>query len=326
VYTLCCSAKLRERLRVTPAAGRSAPATTRLGDWYATPLKFDEEQVLAISVKTLLPVLVATGPEATLPARLAAAAGEVLRALGVPAAAVDDEVAAMQDWACGQTTRRTVNRALTDFEWSLEARRTESGPAPLPELALWLAEAPCTAINWQAPDEATRALFGQSPKRHRFEADAAAGARRKATAAAAGWSPALSVGVEEIDRQHQELFAVFGALVEGMNAGREPGSLARLIDFLGRYVVEHFGAEERWMRSCAYPEYEAHKTEHDAFVADLRLMRERLRQEGPSQTLAVSLSGRIRSWLSFHIGGADRVMGAYLQAHDVRMTAQEPTG
>lgn len=317
MYTLCCSAKLRERLRVTPA-GRPEAVTTRLGDWYATPLKFDQEQVLAISVKTLLPVLVATRPEDTLPQRLASATGEVLRALGVPPAAVDDEVASMHDWACGQTTRRTVNRALTDFEWSLEARHAELGAAPLPELALWLAEAPCTAINWQAPDEATRALFGQSPKRHRFEADAAAGARRKATATAAGWSPSLSVGVEEIDRQHQELFAVFGELVEGLNAGRGPASVARLIDFLGRYVAEHFGAEERWMKSCDYPDFAPHKAEHEAFVADLKLLRERLRKEGPSQPLAVSLSGRIRSWLSFHIGGSDRAMGAYLQAHDVR--------
>lgn len=320
MYTLCCSAKLRERLRVTPAAGRPPAATTRLGDWYASPLKFDEEQVLAISVKTLLPVLVETRPEASLPARLAAALGETLRALGVPPAAVDPELAAMGDWACGQTTRRTVNRALTDFEWSLEARRAEAGPAPLPALALWLAEAPCSAINWQAPDEATRALFGQSPKRHRFEADAAAGARRKATATAAGWSAALAVGVGEIDRQHQELFAAFGDLAEGMAAGRAPSTVARLIDFLARYVTEHFGAEERWMQACDYPAYPEHKAEHDAFVADLKQARERFRAEGPSEALAVSLSGRIRSWLSFHIGGSDRAMGAYLQAHDVQLT------
>ena len=54
------------------------------------------------------------------------------------------------------------------------------------------------------------------------------------------WTEALSVGVEEIDAQHRELFRRAARLLEGIHAG-EPEELGALLDFLYRYAVEHFG-------------------------------------------------------------------------------------
>ncbi len=319
VYTLGCTAKLRERLGTPPAEARPQP-TTRLGDWYAHPLKHGE-LVLCVSLETLLPVLVPLAPEATLALRVAKAVGEVLRALGVPPADADAEVAAMRDWACGRSTRRWINDAMVDLEWQLESR-TGDGPGPSHlELSLFLAETPSSVIGWRSPDEATRERFGLSPLRHRLEsasppvrpAGGAAPPKKAPGASGIAWTPLLAVGVPEIDRQHQALFAAFAELVDAVLAGQAAGQVSRLLDFLARYVVEHFSAEERAMQASAYPGSAAHKAEHDAFVAELQALRDQLRRDGPNDALAAALGGRVRSWLSFHIGGSDRAMGRHLQ-------------
>ena len=315
MYTLGCSARIRERLGVRASEKRGA-ATTRLGDWYAHTLA-ETDTVLAVSLETLLPVVTTLAPEAGLLPRLAHAAGEVLHALGVPADAAAAELAEMETWSCGKTTRRWVNNAMTDLEWLLEARLTGERSTPL-ELSLWLAETPCALLGWKSPDEATRAVFGLSPLRHRFELPASRGTAAPPVeppgrAAPPVWSPALAIGVEPVDRQHQGLFVAFAALGDGRLAGRSAGEAARMLDFLARYVVEHFATEERLMIESQYPGFAAHKAEHDALVAELKTLREQWRTDGPSDTLATALSGRIRSWLSFHIGGSDRAMGQHLQ-------------
>ncbi|HEX9051709.1 MAG TPA: hypothetical protein VF841_14355 [Anaeromyxobacter sp.] len=51
------------------------------------------------------------------------------------------------------------------------------------------------------------------------------------------WTQALSVGVEEIDAQHRELFRRAARLLEGIRGG-EPEELGQLFDFLHEYAVE----------------------------------------------------------------------------------------
>jgi hemerythrin len=60
------------------------------------------------------------------------------------------------------------------------------------------------------------------------------------------WTDSLAVGIPEIDQQHQELFLRLERLLRGI-VGGEREEVGRLLEFLGDYVVRHFGAEERWM-------------------------------------------------------------------------------
>ncbi len=82
------------------------------------------------------------------------------------------------------------------------------------------------------------------------------------------WTSALSVGIEEIDVQHQELFRRAERLLAGLHQG-EPEEIGGLIDFLHEYAVVHFGAEEAAMRAASFPGYVRHKAEHDRFIGDL---------------------------------------------------------
>ena len=60
------------------------------------------------------------------------------------------------------------------------------------------------------------------------------------------WDPALALGHAEIDRQHEEMFRRFAALVAAMEADA-PRDVELLFDFLGEFVASHFAAEERLM-------------------------------------------------------------------------------
>lgn len=79
MFTLCCTKKLLDRIRVKPDP-RPPPSTTKLGDWYAATLNLERERlVLCVSELTLLPVVVPTVGAATdLNAKLARGLRETL--------------------------------------------------------------------------------------------------------------------------------------------------------------------------------------------------------------------------------------------------------
>ncbi|MHB9035807.1 MAG: hemerythrin domain-containing protein, partial [Armatimonadota bacterium] len=54
------------------------------------------------------------------------------------------------------------------------------------------------------------------------------------------WTPDLAVGVREIDDQHRELFKRVNDLLEAMSKGKGRDEIAKVVAFLGNYVVTHF--------------------------------------------------------------------------------------
>ncbi len=130
------------------------------------------------------------------------------------------------------------------------------------------------------------------------------------------WTPALSVGVEEIDAQHRELFRRAARLLEGIRSG-EPEELGQLVEFLHRYAVEHFGAEEERMRRTRYPGYARHKAEHDRFIGDLLALADEHDRKGAGAFMSLKVNHWLTQWLREHVSGTDAELGKFL----VRRTA-----
>jgi len=129
------------------------------------------------------------------------------------------------------------------------------------------------------------------------------------------WTPALAVGVPEIDAQHQELFRQVDVLVVAMVKNESPAEVAGLMNFLGEYVLEHFGSEEALMAKVGYPGATTHKQEHDRFVSGMSSLRERLDRDGPNPRLALELRQVVLGWLSDHIPRADVAMARWIAAN-----------
>jgi hemerythrin len=125
------------------------------------------------------------------------------------------------------------------------------------------------------------------------------------------WTEDLSVGVDEIDEQHRELFRRAGKLLEGLKKG-EPEEIGGLIDFLHEYAVEHFGAEEEHMRNKRYPGYVRHKAEHDRFISDLLALAREHDRKGAGAFMALKVSHWLVQWLKEHVSGTDAELGRFL--------------
>jgi hypothetical protein len=159
VLSLRCTKKLLDRMRIDPEPHPPTP-TTILGDWYANLLYVGKQQlILAVSEKTLLPVVVPAVDAKLLPRRLPEALFDVLKALGISWNAIDREMREMQQVVVGRTANRRVLGTMNDLAFALPYRR---GDESLSRLALWLAETPCSPIKMNSPDRETKAAFAES--------------------------------------------------------------------------------------------------------------------------------------------------------------------
>ena len=89
--------------------------------------------------------------------------------------------------------------------------------------------------------------------------------------------------------------------------------LNRTLTFLGKYVTDHFGTEERYMDRYGYPASRYHKQEHADFVAEFVKAKEKIDKEGASLALLFQMQKRIVEWLNNHIRKEDKALGVYLK-------------
>lgn len=130
------------------------------------------------------------------------------------------------------------------------------------------------------------------------------------------WTRNLAVGVVEIDDQHRELFTRINRLSAALDASAAEAELRTLFLFLETYVIEHFGNEERYMDDFAMHNYagaEHHKSEHKAFIRDLREYRSDLEVAAPNSQFIEEFKRWMRNWWMTHIQHVDKDLGAFLQ-------------
>ncbi len=125
------------------------------------------------------------------------------------------------------------------------------------------------------------------------------------------WTPALAVGIEEIDAQHQELFRRAERLVSALRAG-DRSEVLPLLAYLREYVDLHFEAEERLMKRVGYPGMEGHVAAHRAFREDFVAMVDDFQRSGPTALVALTIHNWLSDWLRKHIGGVDTELARYV--------------
>jgi hypothetical protein len=158
VFVLRCTKKLLGRIGAAPGSkDEPAKSTTRMGDWTANIFIIRRQQlVLGVNNKTLLPVLLPIAPAKTFLVRFTEAAGEMLMALGVDRPKALAEMSAMNECLVAPTNDRRVLGTINDFGRMLEVYLDGR---PMPEVALHLAEAPCSPIGMERPKDAACELF-----------------------------------------------------------------------------------------------------------------------------------------------------------------------
>jgi len=124
------------------------------------------------------------------------------------------------------------------------------------------------------------------------------------------WTPALSVGVPEIDAQHQELFRRAERLITALRGG-DRTEVARLVRYLTDYVQLHFSAEERYMRDLGFPGLDGHQAAHETFREDFAELAAEFERKGPTALVALTMHNWLSDWLRMHVGGLDVEIGRF---------------
>ncbi len=124
------------------------------------------------------------------------------------------------------------------------------------------------------------------------------------------WNDSYSVRVREIDEQHQRLIALINALYEAMTSGRGKDVLSSTLSELVDYTRSHFSYEEQRMRACQYPDYAAHKKEHEALTE--RVVQLQKRHEMGEAALTVEVMVFLKEWLTNHILEKDKKYSPYM--------------
>jgi len=130
------------------------------------------------------------------------------------------------------------------------------------------------------------------------------------------WTPKMSVGIAEIDKEHQGLFGIMNRLHEAMLSGQGKEALRQVLIELGQYTKDHFGREEALLRSHGYPFLADHLKLHEAFRKKIT----EIDAQAKAGTVALSVSTLefLRDWLSQHILGIDMKYKDFLTSKGVK--------
>ncbi|MEW6488256.1 MAG: hemerythrin domain-containing protein [Thermodesulfobacteriota bacterium] len=115
------------------------------------------------------------------------------------------------------------------------------------------------------------------------------------------WKPEYALGVDEMDRQHREIFVLLAKLEESL-AGEGEGTNLRALAAVRQHALHHFCAEESLLEGVRYPNLVQQRVQHRRFV-------ERLRQAEASASedrLSLEEVHGLQSWILGHVVGLDR--------------------
>jgi hemerythrin len=124
------------------------------------------------------------------------------------------------------------------------------------------------------------------------------------------WNDNFSVGIKEIDAQHQCLIELVNKLHDSMKAGKGNAVLGPVLEDLLKYTQFHFSTEEKYFRKYGYPEYLQHKQQHDDLTQKALELKSNF--EKGKLTISIEVMNFLKDWLSSHILGVDKKFGPFL--------------
>ncbi|MEZ5936814.1 MAG: bacteriohemerythrin [Hyphomonadaceae bacterium] len=126
------------------------------------------------------------------------------------------------------------------------------------------------------------------------------------------WSPALDVGVSEMNDEHKHILDAMNKLYAAHEAGVTGAEINRLVAQLGKVATEHFAHEEAFMASINFPQLATHKGVHT------RLLETYAKHAGDIEAAGGQVGKDffdfLKYWLTAHIKGIDVKYGQHAGA------------
>ena len=136
----------------------------------------------------------------------------------------------------------------------------------------------------------------------------------------ASWTEELSVGVDALDEDHRQLFAMVNGLFDAIEGGTGGELLAALFDALVDYTRGHFAREEALMAARHFPGLAAHRAEHIQLTESVHHLRQRF-LAGAAEAVGHELLVLFKTWLTSHIRVSDCAYKPYVKEPASRSAA-----
>ena len=117
------------------------------------------------------------------------------------------------------------------------------------------------------------------------------------------WKTKYSVGVASIDHEHQEMITLINDTYARMRAPENVASIDYCLGEICNNIAAHFALEERMMRNTNFPEYTAHKADHEKLLDEIRELMDRFIKD--PQSGRQLLQNRLSDWFSNHFATFD---------------------
>jgi len=129
------------------------------------------------------------------------------------------------------------------------------------------------------------------------------------------WSKSYSVGVSQMDREHQRLIDIINNLYAAMRSGRSKDAIGSILDELIDYTKTHFAHEEKLMQEANYDGLDEQKRSHVSLVSQVVEIQQKYRS---GTALGQEVMSFLKDWLINHIQGLDKKYGPVMNKKGIK--------
>ena len=122
----------------------------------------------------------------------------------------------------------------------------------------------------------------------------------------------LLTGNKAIDEQHNELFKRINSTFLAAEQGKDAQQIYESLSLLEFFVFEHFEKEEKLQFDYAFPEFEAHKKQHDTFKKEYHKLKGKINKDSGDYSSVIRILDLMVDWFSRHIKRMDKKVSAHI--------------
>lgn len=121
------------------------------------------------------------------------------------------------------------------------------------------------------------------------------------------WKEEYASGIEEIDNQHKTLLEFVTEFEKAVEGRAHWNTVQPLITRAREFTKFHFAVEESLMQIIDYPQFVAHRAEHQYVLKQLAILEQRILQ----QEMKEELLPLVHAWLVRHSIDSDTPFAGY---------------
>ncbi len=117
------------------------------------------------------------------------------------------------------------------------------------------------------------------------------------------WKPAYSLAIPAVDLEHREMIGLINECYERMGSDADTAAIERFLGEIHAGIAAHFALEEQLMQRSNYPEYGAHKEDHEDLLDQIRDFMDRFDEDREAGLRL--LQQRLADWFGRHFATFD---------------------